>query len=366
MEQNVSNALARKVTAGRTGSEDQPRSVPRALRLGFAKAASDQLNLPLAVIGVKQGVRPQDDLIARINSEWLLLLFQSVDCMAAVCLDPGLVAAIVQHQTFGEVMAGKVQTRAFTDTDAAMVAPLVEGALGRAVGLVEADADKTCLTGFEFSSRAADPRSMCLMMVKDAYLGVELTVDVAHGLRQGQIAVFLPLPDANPESVDGATDVETPRLEQSVGVLRAELNAVLCKLTLPLNGLSSLEVGGILPLNTARLETTEFHTIDRVRAGVGRLGQCGGMRAVRLNEHTSPALRESDALEFIERESGAPGRDADYPSEAEVPAMTVIGAEDTQPAAGSPVGDFVASDTRQLAAEISDLAGLPGPDEGPE
>ncbi|NVO57215.1 FliM/FliN family flagellar motor switch protein [Rhodobacteraceae bacterium B1Z28] len=367
MGQTVSAALARKLSVGKDDLRDRPRSVLRALRLGFARAAGDRLNLPLAVIGVKQSNRSQDDLVQMIGEDWLLLLFNGTEGVAAACLDPGFVSAIVQTQTIGEVTADPSEARAFTDTDAAMVAPLIEEALIRAVALVEAAADQVCLSGYEFASRAADLRSMSLGLVDDTYRIFDLTVDLAGGLRQGQISILLPdLPVMSAPVEDAQVDTG-PCLEQSSGVLRAELNAVLCKMTLPLAGLSGLEVGGLLPLASARLDRTEILTIDRTSAAVGRLGQCGGLRAIRLNEQAPlPALTEPGVPEFVENRSV---RARQEPLDPSALAADVL---DVTPDGGSHHGlnpldsDLSFANSDQMVAEITQLAGLTSPEDGPD
>lgn len=360
MAQPLSTALARKISAGRDDPAECAHSIPRALRLGFARAAVDRLNLPLAVIGAKQSQRAPSDLTGVVGDDWLLLTFSSAEGLAAVCLDPASVSAIVQMQTIGEVMSGAISARSFTDTDAAMVAPLIEDALKRASLLVEAAVDQSSLSGHEFSFRAADLRSLSLALVDETHRIFELTVDLAGGLRQGQIAVLLP---ARLGELDTGEDnkVEAgPRLEQSSGVVRAELNAILCKVTLPLGGLSGLAVGEVVPLTGSRLDRTEILAIDRTRAGVGRLGQCGGMRAVRLNEQApTPALTEGQ--DFIESRAGA--RQPDISDAPELmPDAPGYDIEAVPTGLDEPQGDLGLVESDKLAAEISQLAGLTGPE----
>lgn len=362
MTQTVSAALARKLSVGQEGQGDKPRSVLRALRLAFARAAGDRLHLPLVVIGAKQSGRPADALTERVGEDWLLLQFVKDDgTSAAICMDMGVVSAIVQVQTIGEVMPAAPASRPFTHTDAAMVAPSAEEALSRAIALVDAPADQSCLAGYEYASRLADLRIMSLAMVEDTYRIFDLTVELGGGLRQGQISVFLPdLPAETDE--DGAISEETgPNLDQASGVMRAELNTVICRMTLPLASLSHLGVGDVLPLAGSRLDRAEVLTIDRSRIAIGRLGQCGGMRAVRLNEYNPPtALAPSEAEEFLEARSTLPRHEADTPAQADISLMHSQSEVTT-------VNDLESSlnfaDSDQMVAEISQLAGLTGPEE---
>ncbi|WP_170782798.1 flagellar motor switch protein FliM [Ruegeria lacuscaerulensis] len=349
MAQPVNAVLARKLSVGQEGQGDGPRSALRAFRLGFARAAGDRLNLPLSVIGAKQSERSPDVLGDFAGDDWLLLRFSDPDGVAAaVCMDIGVVSAILQVQTIGEVMPDPPAGRSFTDTDAAMVAPMVEEALRRADALADPTGGQPGLTGYEFKARLADMRSLSLAMVEDAYLTFDLTVELSGGLRQGHIALLLP-ERAGTDAEIVPEDPSGPSLEQATGVVRAELNTVICRMNLPLAALSGLSAGDVLPLTGSRLDRAEVLTIDRTRAAVGRLGQCGGMRAVRLNEYAPlPALANTE--EFLEARLAT-----EQPHHAET------ARQEGQPSIKEP--DLTAetlefNDSDQIAAEISKLAGL--------
>lgn len=364
MTQTVSAALARKLSVGQEEQGEKPRSILRALRLAFARAAGERLQLPMVVIGAKQSCRTPDALADQVGEDWLLLRFVDGDGMsAAICMDLGAVSAIVQVQTIGEVMAVEPMPRAFTHTDGAMVAPMVEDALARAVDLVEAPRDQSCLSGLEFATRLADLRTLTLAMVEDAYRVFDLTVELGGGPRQGQISVILPDPSTG-DADEVAQEVTGPNLEQASGVLRAELNTVICRMSLPLASLSHLKVGDALPLTGSRLDRAEVLTIDRTRAAIGRLGQCGGMRAVRLNEYAPlTALTQSKAAEFLEARSTAkPQSETDKPTRTGISHMPAA----FDPGATSDIESSLNfADSDQIVAEISQLAGLKPPDTDP-
>ncbi len=353
----VNTALARKLSAGQDGASDSPRSMLRALRLGLARAAGDGMGLALSVIGAKQAVRAQDDMASRVPQGWLLLIFSSDQGgVAAICLEPGCVSAIVQQQTIGMVTADPPSDRAFTDTDAAMAAPLIEDMLRRALDLVEAPSDVASLAGFEFASRAEDRRALILAMVDDSYRVFDLTVELAGGARQGEVLVLLPdRPLSDGDQVDDATQPGLS-LDQASGVMRAELNAVINRFSLPLSALSALAAGDVLPLHGARVDRVEVLAIDRARPAVGRLGQCGGMRAVRINEQV---LVPTDPQTFLaSRTPSAPDADRSMIPEDGVPTDPVL--QDIP----MDDDDLMPASPDQMVAEISQLAGLPAPKGG--
>jgi flagellar motor switch protein FliM len=353
MTQPVGTALARKLSASQEERGDKPRSVLRALRLAFARAAGDVMQLPLTVIGAKQSCRPADTLAEIAKDDWLFVLLGNGDGVsAAVCLDPGAVSAIVQVQTFGQVMSDPPSARVCTDTDAAMVAPLIEEVLTRASRIVESSGDQAGLTGYEYKARLPDKRTLTLAMVEDIYDVYELTVELGGGVRQGQISVFLPDRQKDGDLDAPEEQVAGPNLEQSSGVLRAELNTVICRMSLPFASLSGLSEGDVLPLVGARVDKAEVLTIDRSRAAVGRLGQCGGMRAVRLNEHeTIPSPLNAAEHEFLEARSPTAQSKPEHDLETDIVPITPKALETIE-------GELTLGDSDQIAAEISKLAGL--------
>ena len=361
MTRHVNAALARKLAAGQRDTVERPRTLLRALRLTLAKAASERLNLPLSVIGIRQAARRQDDLTAGIAGNWLLLTFVAEGGqVAAACLDPVCVTAIVQMQTLGEVLPGAPAARPFTDTDAAMVAPLMEDVLSRAPEQVVDPQGAVDLDPFEYAGRAADLHELSLALCDDGYQAFDLTVELTGGTQQGQITLLLPLkPDVQdedaPDPADGGRN-----LEQASGVMRAELNAVICRLVVPLSEFSHLKAGDMMPLAGARLDRTETLTVDKTRVAIGRLGQCGGMRAVRINEQMHAAV----LLAAGENEFTAAGPTAPVPDD-EVPVSPPANATpQTTDIVQSLDGQIMADDdlphgsSERIAEEISQLAGL--------
>lgn len=361
MTVQANTALARKLSAGQEGLPEPPRSILRALRLGLARAAGEGIGLTLSVIGAKQARRPQPELADRVQDGWLLLLFTSEHAgAAAVCLAPGCVSAIVQQQTVGMVSAEPPSGRAFTGTDAAMAAPLLEDMLGRARGLVEGPADVASLSGYEYASRADDVRTLMLAMAEDSYRVIDLTVELAGGARQAEMCILLPDPPLTEPDQAGPETGSGRNLDQASGVMRAELTAVLGRMSLPLTNLSDLTVGDVLPLSGSKLDKVEVVSIDRARMAIGRLGQCGGMRAVRVNEHQpATALTYTEPQPFLATPSGSPDT-LDAPP---LQAMGEVMEDPTLPENAIGAGNLLPIDSVQMVSEISQLAGLPETDE---
>ncbi len=360
------SALRRKLSSGSTTLSSAPRSVMRALRLALARSADEKLKLPLTVIGAKQAVRTTEELAEVFLDDWLLLQFSGQCGTTALGLNPGCVSAIVQMQTLSQVLPDAPQARGFTDTDAAMAAPMFEDCFARARGLVEAMADIDLLSGIEFSFRAEDGRALSLGLTEDSYRVFDLTVELAGGIRQGRVLVALPelavpaLDQAEPGPPSG------PTLGAAAGVIRADLQTIICRMNVPLSDLSNWDLGDIVPLPGTRLDRAEVTTIDRTRAGVGRLGQCGGMRAVRINEQgLTPVIANAVQPEFTEASAIDTNGDVRI-ADTNLSPISSLG--NTLSTIGGAPPDTVGHDPEPLPSdrivdEISQLAGLTGPDD---
>ncbi len=357
-------ALTSILALGQGDTRDKPRSILRALRLGLARGASESLDLPMSVIGAKQAYRQREELSDTLQDGRLLLAFSTSEGrIAAACIDIGCVSAILQKQTIGSVSPGQVSEREFTDTDAAMVAPVIELALTRAAELAGTAEDGATLKGCAFVARYRDVRALMLELEDDAYRVFDLTLEIASGQRQGQF--YLILPDRPAVSDD--SEIEAPgngqTLDHASGVLRADLTAVICQTQVPLAAFSGLKAGDVLPLAGVRLDRTELWTIERGKVASGRLGQCGGMRAVRVNEDLAglhPEKRTEGG--FVEKEAVVtqhtdPTVDdtGDIIDHQDEPAHSAV-----LPAEDEPVvpDNFDTDHTENMLVEITELAGL--------
>ncbi|MGV6802721.1 MAG: FliM/FliN family flagellar motor switch protein [Ruegeria sp.] len=365
MPKTVNAALARKMSAGHQGAGNSSRALVRALRLAVAQSALASARLPVAVIGAKQTRKKQDAVVDGLEESWLILLCTAPDGrIACISLDSGFVSGIVQKQTVGEVLMDPPPPRALTDTDAAMVVPLIEDILVNAAKLADEPEDVARLSGYEFKSRAPTPRVASLALVADVYDAFELTTELEGGVRQGAISVLLP----DTATVVGGSRSEKAKpektLAESAGVVRAELNAVICRLHLPLGDLTELQTGDVLPLADARIDAVEVTAINRTRASKGRLGRSGGLRAIRINELVQPLAAEvTVGDEFIEHTHGGNlpsngGQEQMSAGNSDRPECEALNVVDN---GEQKVNDVALASTDNIAKEISELAGLPAP-----
>ncbi|WP_165759763.1 FliM/FliN family flagellar motor C-terminal domain-containing protein [Falsiruegeria litorea] len=367
--------IQRKLAVARDEGQGAPRSILRAMRLGLARAAADTLDLSMTVIGATQCRRTQDGLQDTVPQDRLYVLMSGPEgLLGAACFDRVCVTSVIQQQTMGTVFSVPEGERAFTGTDAAMIAPLIDAFLPRARDLSEAVLDRLCLDGYQYAIRAEDRRNLILSLEYESFRLFDLTVEIGGGVAQGQITLILPdQPEPADETLDGNSEMSG--LEKSFGVMRAELTAVISRVQLPLSAFAGMQPGDLLPLIGDKLDKTEVLTIEGKKIAVGRLGQCRGMRALRLNERLPELEPPNPDAGFSEH--GTPETapltlvDPDiieHSSSVEVAADTLDGGDMGRVAGTRPLTEtdqnFAHLSPEQAVAEISELAGLPaGSDE---
>jgi flagellar motor switch protein FliM len=283
--------LRRKTTAGRRQQEARAPSAVRALRLALARTAETRLRLGLIVNSVREDLLDQEALITTLDDTGMVLLIEGADGRAgAVVLDAGLVAGIVQHQTTGRVTGTPPEPRRFTATDAAIVAPLVEGMLDRAADDLAMRPDGDWVKGLRFGARLDGMRALSLALSASDFRLFGFTVDLAGGACRGELAVALPAPAEDEPPAPEAT--ASKGLAETAAGAPVELVAILHRLRMPLTEATALSPGTVLSLpadvlSRASVATRSGHTVAQ-----GSLGRLDGMRAVRFSGDTG-AIAES-------------------------------------------------------------------------
>lgn len=370
---DTQSILHRKMSVGRGETPTGVRSILRALRLALARSAADTMDLAVSVIGATQSRATYDALGKHLDDDHLLILLDGPDgATGAVGLDRQALAALIQHQTMGQVTGLAPADRPFTGTDAAMAALLIDATLKRAADLADLPVDQACLAGFCFGARAGDARSVILALEGDAFRVFDLTLDFAGGVAQGVLRLILPDMPAKPAGIDADDPASRGDMKLAVGAVRAELSAVICRVKVPLSELTDLVPGDTLPLTGEHLAQTELVSIVGDTVATGRLGQIGGARAIRVNE-TYPLVQTQMAISDDSFAETVRPQTASVAAEVSVDGAPAPHVESPAPIAGLPavVEDdadtrFLALSPEEAAAEISELAGLSLSDNDPQ
>jgi len=289
--------IHRKARASREEYQARAMSPAKALRLALAQAADTLFDLPLVVAAVEQVELPQTAIKPEFADGGLLVLLDGPHgARGAVRLDDALLAALIEVQTTGRVTGRGSGGRAVTRTDAAIAAPLIDAALqGAEIKLVGegAEAQETAgqtdpqphhwAAGYRFGVMIEDARGIVLALHAPDFHVFRLMVEVGVGAHPGAITFLLPVPSAPmAPALDTKGAVLQRTLEQSAMDAPVRLEAVLGRVSMPLDKVCAFEPGGLLPFTMdrpmqIRLEVSQKHVV-----ALARLGQVNGARAVRL------------------------------------------------------------------------------------
>lgn len=352
--------LRRKTEARRVQRQARAMTLTKALRQTLAKVADDVLDMALAAIALREEERSGDALEEVFDDAGLMMLLDGPNRhRGAVMFDPVLVGALIQQQTMGQVRPDPGgDPRPMTETDAAISAPFLDALLERAAGLPDDEDDRQWLSGYRFGARADDRRLLLLALDEAQYKLVHLTVDVAGGVRQGQIVICLPVvetqdgvgvePDDEEAKHDAAAN-QPENLSENVMALAVDLQICIARKRLTLRDLSALKPGDTLELGSASFDAVQVMTADGRRLAQGTLGQMKGLRALRVTpaaaKQAHPKRRASDRADLDTPDlaplaAAAPAtpsvRDAHLPDLTELPDMSDLPELN--------ISDFAASD----------------------
>ncbi|EAU44676.1 flagellar motor switch protein FliM [Salipiger bermudensis] len=275
--------LAQKASAARRALEARSMSPSKALRRALSRTADVLWDLALVTHGVEQAHLDQDGVVAALGGDALLILLDGPDGVPGVArIERPVMTGLIEVQTILQVTQMPVEERPLTQTDAAMMAPLLDSALERFERYLEDHPLQPQIAGFRFGAMVEDSRTAGLLLDASGYRAFRVSLDLALGRRTGELALFLP-DRAEAAAADEAGDLgqEGPH-EQKMKLLPVHMDAVLHRLVLPLSAAEKLQPGDLIPLPPEALDGVELLAGDGSGVAGGRLGQINGMRAVRL------------------------------------------------------------------------------------
>lgn len=288
----MSAILRRKIAASRPPSQVRQGAL-QLLPLSVARTARAGLSLDITCGDAGSDRVTLAELLEMPDERALILLLEGPGGsggMLAMC--PSMLAALIEVQTLGCVTAQPILPRRPTRIDAAMVADWVDALLIDLEDALACHDDLIWVDGFRVSGHLDDTRPLGLMLEDAPYQALRLTCDLAQA-REGRLVLALPAegrgrkpkPAEPVEQPSGPEDTDFgPQLAARVLAARAEVQASLLRLRLPLAEVNALRAGQLLPLPMAALDRIEILGIDGVSRAAGRLGQQGGQRAVRITQ----------------------------------------------------------------------------------
>lgn len=321
-------------------------STAKALRRALSRTAEDVWSLVLVCNGVELDILDQDGVVAALQPDTLLIVLDGPDgAIGLAQVDRAVLTGVTEIQTIQQVTAMPVDNRPLTQTDAAMMAPLLDGAMAEFAENLAGNPLRPQFEGYRFGAMLEDARSASLLLDASEYRTFHAEIDLALGKRSGTVSLFLPdRAIAPPEPAEGAG--AEPHREAMMNV-PARLDCILSRVRMPLARAEALKAGDLISLPAAALDGVEIVAANGAVVAGGRLGQMNGARAVRVNW---PKSAGTDAIAA----AGADAMTADG-GFAEADAAMAIDA-----VAGSVVADEAPDFSGGFAAEDDDpLPDLP-------
>ena len=288
--------LRRKAVAAREVWQSRAMSPSKALKLAFARAADDVLELALAVTSVQVDDPSADDLVKGLSEDSLLILIDGPGGACGVLsVDIAIVAALTEKLTMGRVLQRAPDPRRPTRTDAAMIAPFIDRAFQVLAAILQGEDGGDRLSGYAFGVVMENPRMVELAIEATDFRRFRMGLDV-EGLRNGEVQLAFPDLDADAMAAAAAAaqdagaalsgeiaeTPEEPTLRPAVLKARAQLDAVLHQLRMPLSKVLALKPGDVIEVPREALGETVLRAGAGQRVVEVRLGQINGHRAVRL------------------------------------------------------------------------------------
>lgn len=361
------SVLQRKAQAGKQEHQARSMTVPKSLRVSFAKVGNDLLDLALAVIGATQEQCTGDELADKLDDNALLILLDGPGgAMGGAMLGPELVGAFVQQQTTGRVAQTPSAKRRLTATDAALCAPVIDAVFKRSSALLESQSDKDLLAVYKFGARCENARLFNLALGGPDYHVIRLTIDVAAGAFQSTLTLILPEPVEQPmlelETTEGKPAPTKNRMQSVVMDLPTEIAAILCKLEVPVAQISKLQIGQTFAVRPEAFDEVTLVGLDGRKISKGALGQVDGQRALMLatfgSGQSSGARVGIDAYDDLDRTADL-GRAAVPEISEALPDLQMLDGEATE-IGGPPITDIDAlPDLPDLDGDLPDLSDLP-------
>jgi flagellar motor switch protein FliM len=355
--------LRRKIAAARAVQAEGGPGADKSWRLALARAARDQFNLPLEVASLRLAVISLAELLELPFAGGLISILQGPsEGIGLLVLSSDVVAALIEVQTLGKVGLGAPEQRKPTRTDAAMIAPFLDAALIELEEELAEEADLVWTSGFRYASFLDDPRPLGLLMEDVGYRLLQAEVSLGLGARKGAVFMVLPAkgkgrlpalgsgPIVDPQAAAQSFTLDLAVQIEAAGVV---LEAILGRISLPLQRVMALQIGEVIPLGRASIDKIQIAGLDGGAVTEGKLGQNRGMRAIRLGAAQQGASHELTARRPGEMQAAAMGFAA---AEAPMDFAADFAAEPAEM-------EFAAPAELDFAAEPTDFAAEPAPED---
>jgi flagellar motor switch protein FliM len=235
------------------------------------RLAADGFGLELTVAGFTEQTVDLHAELAPEDGALLLFLTDAYGGPGGLAVaDAPLVTALVEVQTTGRVTSARRDPRRPTAVDAALVRHALDGWLA---GLANARGEATAPSVY---GQAPDVRAALLKLEEGRWTETQVDLDLGGGKRAGRLTMYIPLPQ------EARRDAAPTGLRDVVLPVETVMDAVLCRVRLPLQSVMTFAPGQVIPLQGVSVRRIALEApMGRPLAQV-HLGQSRGFRAVRI------------------------------------------------------------------------------------
>jgi len=274
---------------------ENPITSSRAVRLALTKSANDSIGLALTVSSVAEAESTLDDALSDLDDTLLLVgLLRDARCVGLAILDQEMRAAAVEMQTVGALISQKAAARPPTHTDGFLCQSLLDQFLTAFPEAVRG----TSLDGWgddvRPDTRVPDLRTAGLILADGRYRSVQMTVELGVADRQGVLQILLPMTElsAPPHAVKTAPVDWHKEFRDGVMDARPSMEAILHRFTVPFATVRGMRVGDEIPLPGCTVASVKLVAGNGAPVALGKLGQMGGMRAIRIEAPPAPEMSD--------------------------------------------------------------------------
>lgn len=265
------------------GAEAWRRVLPR--------TAEDMLGLELAVVAAEvQETTLADALGAAGDGDLLIGLGSSGTPGGLAIVDGAFRVSLIEIQTTGRVSSSGFEQRAGTAADFALLSHVLDGWIAAlAAASPEGGPPPRCIRFFP------DARAVMLGLDDGPFTETRLELDFGGGRRKGVLRLVLPK-----GGVSSAHGPDLEALRAGLLPLPTQLDAVLCRVQIPLSRVLGLSGGDVIELGSASVRRITLEAPLGHVVSLAHLGQSRGFRAAKVRDRAKDDAREGGEGDFPE------------------------------------------------------------------
>jgi flagellar motor switch protein FliM len=278
------STLRRKAAGGgRSGASLTAMTPLKALRSAAARAGDDALNCVVGLRELAEETVTLDELVEKLPDPALFVQLDGPGRMRGIAaITPQVLGAVIEAQTIGKVLKSAAADRKPTRTDATLIADFLDRTLAGFAALMAECPAPPPVGGFGFGGALVDARSGVMLLQDVKHLHFIAELDFGHGAKIGKLHLVLPAEHKVARSRTADKSEWHATMNSTVLGTTARLEAVLCRLKMPLCDIAVLKEGDVINLTMASLADVALVGADGNRLVTAALGRSGAMRAVRV------------------------------------------------------------------------------------